>query len=64
MIRGLHMSLILLNFGNPIITINKKAADMKKTLIPLALIITGPLCATAAEALATPADGIDITVDI
>lgn len=37
---------------------------MKKTLIPLALIITGPLCATAAEALATPADGIDRTVDI
>ena len=37
---------------------------MKKTLIPLALILTGSLCATAAEAFATPSDGIGRTVDV
>lgn len=37
---------------------------MKKTLIPLTLILTGSLCATAAEAFATPSDGIGRTVDV
>ena len=37
---------------------------MKKALTTLALILTGSLCATAAEALASPSDGIDRTVEV
>ncbi len=64
MMRRLHISLILLNFGNPIITKIKKRSQYEKTLIPLTLILTGSLCATAAEAFATPSDGIGRTVDV
>lgn len=36
---------------------------MKKAFIPLALILTGSLCTSAAEAVATPSDDIDRVVD-
>lgn len=60
----LHISFIFLNFENPIITKYKPQQNMKKAFIPLALILTGALCASAVEAVATPTDEISRVVNV